>query len=145
MRVKDASEEMRKKSNRKSIRYVRDVDGWWWQTQPTGRLHRKKNIKDFRRQPTLCMWNLEVRDRRLRLHRLALPSPAEIISTRADGTSIAASHGYANGTRGRGMVVSQLRWQSKRARIRQRMDLSITNEKPILWFRVFYFAYGARV
>lgn len=53
------------------------------------------------------MWNLEVRDRRLRLHRLALPSPAEIISTRADGTSIAASHGYANGTCGRGTVVSQ--------------------------------------
>jgi len=68
-----------------------------------GRLHKKKK-------------KIEVRDRRLRLHRLALPSPAEIISTRANGMSLAASHGgYANGTRGRGTVVSQLRWQSKHA------------------------------
>lgn len=36
------------------------------QTGLAGRPNRKTNIKDSRRQPTLCMRNLEVRDRRLR-------------------------------------------------------------------------------
>ncbi|CAL1674002.1 unnamed protein product [Lasius platythorax] len=35
------------------------------QTEPAGCPDRKTNIKDFRRQPTLCIRNLEVRDRRL--------------------------------------------------------------------------------
>lgn len=84
------------------------------QTSGTRRLFGKRNIKQFRRQPTFCMRNFEVGNRRLRCH-FALPSPMEIIPTRADGTSIAASHtvlriGYAGGKRScRGLLAEQTR------------------------------------
>lgn len=104
----------------------------------------KKEYQIVRRQPTFCMQNLEVGDRRLRCH-LALPSPMEIISTRADGTSIAASHTVLRPEHGWETVRVGTCWQSKHAFATERMDLSITNVKPILLFPRFYFAYEARV
>lgn len=105
------------------------------QTGLAGCPDRKTNIKDSRRQPTLCMRNLEVRDRRLRCRFSRFAKPRGNNSDEGKRrTSIAASRrvDHANGTHGWKMVVRRSLLAERTHCMRHRMDLSITNAKPIL-------------
>lgn len=145
------SAQTRKTSNvGKSITCARDADG----TRPD----RKTNIKDTRRQPTLCMQNLEVRDRRLRRHRFsrfAKPrgnnsaTEASAIAKRRSRRRTAMRTGHVGGK----WLCVEACWRSKRivrdtewiyrSLMQSRFSLSLS--PPPLSFPRFNFAYRTRV